>query len=141
MKVLLVEQTNVLAATAPGKLHMASVVCFEDSFYIFLHVQGRTFHVDDLDPTPSYGFGDKSVAEGLQDLITNSSSEDELKGKLNEIIQNNTLIINFADYKKVKVKGFIGTKTLKASNNAMSYVSFNVGKPKAKELVEFYPNF
>lgn len=135
MNILLVEQTLVLTSSAPGKLFQSSVVCFKDGFYIFLHVPAYTFHVD---TTPDYGFGDQKVPEGLKDLIATCSDEAELKGKLNQIIPNNTLVVHFSDYKKAKVKGFFGVKTMKASNNALSYVSFNGTGEVGKSLVAFY---
>lgn len=135
MNTLLIEQTHVITSSAPGKLFQSSVVCFKDGFYIFLHVPAYTFHVD---KTPDYGFGDKKVPEGLKDLIASCSDEAELRGKLDQIIQNNSLIIHFNEYKKATVKGFFGVKTVKASNNALSYVSFNGTKDVGKSLAEFY---
>jgi len=139
MNALLIEQTLVMASTAPGKLFQSSVVCFQDSFYIILHVPAYTFHVNEH-PEKGYNFGDRSITEGLKDIMASCSDEAELKSKLGELVQNNTLIINFGDYKKVKINGFFGVKTLKASNSALSYVSFNATKDVAKQLVAFYPN-
>jgi hypothetical protein len=115
-------------------------VCFEDSFYIVLHVDSYTFGVD-VNPIRSYNFGDQTVPEGVKTLMDGCSSEDELKQKLYELIGNNgRCVVNFSDYKKVKIKGFLGVKTLKASNSALSYISFNAAKDVAKQLVAFYPN-
>lgn len=135
MNVLLIELTNVLTSTAPGKAFTSSVVCFKDSYYIFLHVPAYTFHVNS---TPDYGFGDKTIAEGLKDLIAASSDENELRNKLQQLVPNNTLIVNFSDYKKAAVKSFLGVKTLKVSNSALDYVSFNGNKEVGKSIAAFY---
>ena len=64
-----------------------------------------------------------------------------MKAQLFDLINNNgTCVVNFSDYKKVKVGGFLGAKTLKVSNNAMNYISFSVRKDAAKSLAEFYSN-
>lgn len=138
MDVLLLEKTIVITSSAPGKQFISSVVCFKDSFYIILHVDAYTFHVNQ-NPISSYGFGDDSVEVGVQKIIDSCNTEDELKARLLELNQGNTtLTINFSDYKKVKVSSFLGVKTLKAMNSAMSYVSCNANKAKGKELAAFY---
>ncbi len=138
MNTLLIEQTIVITSSAPGKQFQSSVVCFEDSFYIVLHVDAYTFGVD-VNPIASYNFGNNGVPEGLRSIMGSCSTEEELKGKLLGLLQNNMrCVVNFSDYKKVKIKGFLGVKTLKAMNSAMSYVSFNATKEQAKELVSFY---
>ncbi len=140
MNTLLLEKTIVITSSAPGKQFISSVVCFQDSFYIILHVDAYTFHVNE-NPISSYNFGDNKVEVGVQKLIDSCNSEDELKAKLMELNQGNTtLAIQFSDYKKVKVGSFLGVKTLKAMNNAMSYVSCNAAKAKGKELAKFYTN-
>ena len=139
MNALLIEDTIVITSSAPGKQFQSSVVCFEDSFYIILKVAAYTFHVDDY-PVPSYNFGD-DVAAGVRGIMDSCTTEDELKAKLLNLIHGNgACVVNFADYKKVKVKSFLGVKTLKAMNSALSYVSFTASKGPAKELVNFYPN-
>ncbi len=139
MKALLIEETIVITSSAPGKQFLSSVVCFEDCFYIIPKVIAKTFHVNNF-PIPSYNFGD-DVAKGVRDIMDSCNSEDELKEKLLALLQNNTtLIVPFSDYKKVKIKGFLGVKTLKAMNSAMNYISFTTTKDTAKALVEFYPN-
>jgi hypothetical protein len=135
MDILLVDQTITLTSSAPGKFFTASTVCFKDGFYIFLHVPAYTFHVNQ---TPDYGFGEKSVPEGLKGIIASCSNESELREKLDAIIPNSTLVINFSDYKKAKVSGLFGTKTLKVSNSALNYVSFNASKDAGKSLAQFY---
>lgn len=135
MDILLVEKTIAFTSSAPGKVFEASTVCFKDGFYIFLHVPAYTFHVNE---TPDYGFGEKSVSDGLKELIASCSSEDELREKLQAIIPNNTLVVNFSDYKKVKVSGLFGVKTLKASNSALNYIAFNGNKETGKQIAAFY---
>jgi hypothetical protein len=141
MNALLIESSFALTSSAPGKPYHCSVVCFQDSFYIILQVPSYTFGVDQH-PVSSYKFGDDSVAEGLRNMIDSSTDEDHLKGRLLSLIKNNTAcVVNYADFKKVKIGGFLGTKTLKAKQNALSYVSFNATKESAKKLVKFYPDF
>ncbi len=140
MNVLYIEETLVITSSAPGKMFRSGVVCFQDAFFIVLKVPATTFHVNQ-NPEAIYGFGDMSIDEGVQYLIDNSNSEEELKAKLLEHVKgNNTLMVNFSDWKKVKISGFLGTKTLKAKNSSLSYISFNATKNVAKQLVEFYPN-
>lgn len=140
MNVLLIEKTFVVYSKAPQELNECSVVCFQDSYIIVLKGPSYPFRVDN-DPVPSYNFPNNDVVNGLKSMIDSCSSEDELKGKLNDLIQNNgTCVINFSDFKKVKVSGFLGAKTLKASNSMMSYFSFNTRKQEAKDLVSFYSN-
>ena len=141
MKALLIEETIVITSSAPGKMFASTVVCFEDSFIIILRVPATTFYVDQH-PVASYNFGDLSVEEGVKNIMDSCTSEDELKEKLMILINNNEVChIKFADYKKVKLKSVLGSKTLKPMNSAMSYVSFNVRKEHAKALADFYPNF
>jgi hypothetical protein len=141
MKALLIEETIIITSSAPGKMFISTVVCFEDSFIIILHVPAYTFHVNDH-PVASYNFGDLSVQEGVKNIMDSCTSEDELKEKLMALINNNEVChIKFADYKKIKLKSMLGSKTLKPMNSAMSYVSFNVRKAPAKALADFYPNF
>ena len=139
MDVLLIEQTFVVYSKAPGELDKCSVVCFPDS-YIIVHQQpSHPFRIDN-DPVPSYNFPNNDVVAGLRSMIESVSSEDELKGQLSNLIGNNPLcIINFSDFKKVKVKkGLLGVKSLKVSNGALEYVSFSAGKQAGKDLVSFY---
>ena len=141
MNVLLIEETLIVTSTAPGKFVGSSVVCFDDSFFIVLHGAAPTYHVN-WNPKDTYEFGDLSIPEGVQKIIDSCTTEEELKGKLLELVKGNTtFIVTFADHKKVKIKSLLGTKTLKASNNAMSYTSFNTRKDVAKQLMAFYPNF
>lgn len=138
MNILLLETTIVITSSAPGKQFISSVVCFKDSFYIILHVDAYTFHVDQ-NPIKSYNFGDDKVEVGVQKIIDSCNSEEELKSKLLELNQNNTtLTVNFSDYKKVKIGSLFGVKTLKAKNSLMSYISCNATKIKGKELAKFY---
>jgi len=138
MNILLLEKTIVITSSAPGKQFISSVVCFQDSFYIILHVDAYTFHVNQ-NPIKSYNFGDDKVETGLQKIIDSCATEEELKSKLLELNRGNTtLTVNFSDFKKVKINSLFGVKTLKAMNNAMSYVSCNANKTKGKELAEFY---
>ncbi len=138
MNTLLLEKTIVITSSAPGKQFISSVVCFQDSFYIILHVDAYTFHVNE-NPIPSYNFGDDKVEVGVQKIIDSCTTEEELKAKLSTLNQGNTtLTINFSDYKKAKISSFLGVKTLKAMNSAMSYVSCNATKAKGKELAQFY---
>ena len=138
MNVLLIEQTHVVYSLAPSHLCSSAVVCFKDSYIIVLRAPSHPFRVDN-DPVPGYNFPDNDVAAGLRNMIDAAGSEDELKTNLMELIQNNeTCDVNFSDYKKKKVGGFLGSKTLKVSNNAMNYISFSVRKEAAKSLAEFY---
>lgn len=138
MDILLLEKTIVITSSAPGKQFISSVVCFKDSFYIILHVDAYTFHVNQ-NPISSYNFGDDAVEVGVQKIIDSCGTEQELKDKLFALNQNNTtLTVNFSDYKKVKISSFLGVKTLKAMNNALTYVSCNASKAKGKELAKFY---
>ena len=141
MNALLLENSFAITSRAPGELAQCSVVCFRDSFYIILQVPSYTFGVDN-NPVASYKFDGMTVPEGLQSMIDTSPDEDHLKGRLLSLIKNNTAcVINFSDFKKVKIGGFLGTKSLKAKNNALSYVSVNATKESAKKLVKFYPDF
>lgn len=116
------------------------MVCFQDSFYIILHVDAYTFHVN-RNPIASYNFDDYKVKVGVQKIIDACSTEEELKEKLLQLNQGNTtLTVNFSDYKKAKLSSFLGVKTIKAMNNAMSYISCNATKAKGKELAKFYSN-
>ena len=140
MNVLLIEQTHVVYSLAPSELCSSAVVCFQDSYIIVLKGPSHPFRVDN-DPVPGYNFPDNDVAAGLRTMIDSASSEDELKAKLLELIQNNhTCVVNFSEWKKVKIGGFLGAKTLKVSNNAMKYISFSVRKDDAKSLAHFYSN-
>ncbi|MCG8576409.1 MAG: hypothetical protein MI810_16100 [Flavobacteriales bacterium] len=138
MNVLLIEQTHVVYSLAPSDLCSSAVVCFKDFYIIVVKGPSHPFRVDH-DPVPGYNFPNNDVAAGLRNMIDSASSEDELKAKLFELIQNNgTCVVNFSDYKKVKIGGFLGAKTLKVSNNAMNYISFSVRKDTAKALAQFY---
>ncbi len=143
MNALLIEDTIVISSSAPGKFFQSSVVCFQDSFYIILKVASYTFGVDDH-PVSSYKFGEDvgdDVAKGVRNIVDSHNNEHELKERLLSLIHNNTAcVVNFSDYKKVKLKSFLGNKTLKAMNNAMSYISFNAGKETGKRLAKFYSN-
>lgn len=138
MNVLLIEQTFVVYSLAPSDLCSSAVVCFPDSYIIVVKGASVPFRVDH-DPVPGYNFPDNDVAAGLRNMINSAKSEDELKASLLELIGNNgACVVNFSDYKKVKVKGFLGAKTLKVSNNAMNYISFSARKDEGKLLAEFY---
>ncbi len=140
MNVLLIEQTHVVYSLAPSNLCSSAVVCFPDSYIIVSKGPSHPFRIEN-DPVPGYNFPDNDVAAGLRSMIDSASSEEELKAKLLELIQNNnTCVINFSDYKKIKIKGFLGTKNFKVSNNAMNYISFSTRKDDAKSLAEFYSN-
>jgi hypothetical protein len=140
MNVLLIEQTHVVYSLAPSHLSSSAVVCFKDFYIIVLKGSSHPFRVDN-NPVPGYNFPDNDVAVGLRNMIDSASSEDELKAKLLELIQNNdACVVNFSDYKKVKIAGFLGSKTLKTSNNAMNYISFSARKEAGKSLAEFYSN-
>jgi hypothetical protein len=138
MNALLVEQTHVIYSLAPSDLCSAAVVCFKDFFIIVVKGASHPFRVEG-DPVKGYNFPDNDVAAGLKSMIDAAGSEDELKASLLELIANNeTCVVNFSDYKKAKVSGFLGTKSLKVSNNAMKYIMFSTRKEAAKSLVEFY---
>ena len=139
MNVLLIEKTFVVYSLAPQEMNKSSVVCFDDCFIVVLKGPSVPFRVDN-DPVPSYGFPDNNVEAGLRNLIDSSNSEDELKEKLMSLVNNELCLIKFADFKKVKVKGFLGTKTLKVSNSAMKYFCFSATKQDAKDLAAFYSN-
>jgi hypothetical protein len=140
MNVLLINDSTLLASVAPSKMYQSSVVCFEDSCYLMLKKISSTFRVD-VDPTIGYGFGNDSVAEGLRKLIDGCQDEEELKTKLKDLLKGNeTCIIKFADYKKIRIKGFLKQKTFSARQNALRYISFSVSKDAGKELIDFYPN-
>jgi hypothetical protein len=140
MNVLLINDSTLLASVAPSKFYESSVVCFKDSCYLMLKKISSTFRVD-VDPTIGYGFGDESVAEGLRKLIDGCQDEEELKAKLRGLLNGNeTCIINYADYKKIKIKGFLKQKTFSARQNAFRYISFSVSKDVGQELIAFYPN-
>jgi len=140
MEVLLIDQTHVVYSLAPSDLCSSAVVCFKDSFIIVVKGPSHPFRVDN-DPVPGYNFPDNDVAAGLKSMIASAGSEDELKAKLLELIgQNMTCVVNFSDWKKTKVSGFLGAKSLRVSNNAMKYITFSVRKDAAKSLVQFYSN-
>ncbi len=136
---LLIEDTLLFTSAAPGKYFESSVVCFQDSCYLILKKISSTFRVD-MDPTASYGFGSDSVAEGLKKIIESSSSEAELKQTLLNLIGNNqTCVVNYSDYKKTTLKGFLGKKTFSARQSALKYISFTmVSKEEGKKIAEFY---
>lgn len=141
MNVQLIDEVMLFTSSAPGKYFGSAVVCFEDSCYLVPKTVATTFHIDNH-PVAGYGFGDDSVEEGLAKIIASHTNEDELKARLLELVGGNTtLVVNFSDYKKTRIKGFLGSKTFSARQNAMSYISFTVGKKESKKLVEFYPNF
>ncbi len=120
MNMLLIESTFVVASAAPGKNFISTVVCFEDCFYIVLHVESYSFGVDQ-NPVSSYNFEDDHVAKGVQKIIDLCTTEDELRARLQELIQHNMrCVVYFSDFKKAKISGFLGIKTLKVSNNMMS---------------------
>lgn len=138
MNVLLIEQTHVVYSLAPSDLCSAAVVCFKDFFVIVTKGASHPFRVES-DPVKGYNFPANDVAEGLKSMIDAANSEDELKASILDLIGNNeTCVVNFSDYKKVKVSGFLGAKSLRVSNNAMKYITFSVRKDAAKSLVEFY---
>jgi len=140
MNVLLIDQTHVVYSLAPKDLCVASVVCFKDFYIIVSHGASHPFRIDE-DPVAGYNFPNNDIAAGLKSMIDNATSEEALKASLIELIGNNmTCVINFSDYKKVKIGGFLGAKMLKVSNNAMNYISFSVRKEPAKALAEFYSN-
>jgi hypothetical protein len=136
---LLIENAILLASVAPGKFYETAVVCFPDSCYLILKKISSTFRVD-ADPTAMYGFGEDSVEDGLKKIIESSSNEADLKDTLLELIGNNqTCVINFSDYKKTRIKGFLGKKTFSARKNALNYISFSiVSKEEGKKITEFY---
>jgi hypothetical protein len=135
---LLIEKALLFTSAAPGKLFESAVVCFEDSCYLILKKVSSTFRVD-IDPTSQYGFGQDSVEEGLKKIIASSSSEENLKSELLQLIGNNTTcVLNYSDYKKKTLKGFLGQKTFSVRQNALKYVSFTVSKVEGKKLSEFY---
>jgi len=79
------------------------------------------------------------VEVGVQKIIDSCSTEEELKSKLLQLNQGNTtLTVNFSDYKKIKMVSLLGSKTIKAMNNARSYISCNASKSTGKELAKFY---
>ena len=138
MKALLIDQTHVVYSLAPSDLCSSAVVCFTDCFIIIANGASHPFRIDN-DPVPGYNFPNNDVAAGLKNMIDSAASEDELKSKLLDLIQNNqTCVVNFSDYKKAKISGFLGAKSLRVSNNAMKYITFSVRKEAAKALVEFY---
>jgi len=138
MNVLLIDQTHVVYSLAPSDLCSASVVCFKDFFIIVSKGASHPFRIDQ-DPVAGYNFPNNDVAAGLKDMIEKATSEDELKASLIELISGNmTCVINFSDYKKAKVGGFLGAKNLRLSNNAMNYITFSTRKDAAKALVQFY---
>lgn len=140
MNVLLIEQTHVVYSLAPSDLCSSAVVCFPDSYIIVSKGASVPFRIDH-DPVPGYNFPDKDVAAGLKNMIASAKSEEDLKASLMELIGNNgTCVVNFSDYKKAKVKGFLGAKNLKVSNNAMNYITFSARKEQGKALAEFYSN-
>ena len=140
MNVLLIEDTLSVYSKAPQEFSKCAIVCFQDSFIMVMKGTSYPFRVEN-DPIPGYNFPDNDVTKGLRQMIDSCTSEDELKGKLNDLVQNNTLcVVNFSDYKKVKVSGFLGSKTLKVSNNLMNYISFSTRKQPAKDLASFYSN-
>ncbi len=118
----------------------SSVVCFKDFFIIVAKGASEPFRIDQ-DPVPGYNFPNNDLETGLKAMIESASSEEDLKAKLMELIQNNTTcVVNFSDYKKVKVGVFLGAKNLKISNNAMKYITFSTRKDTAKALAQFYSN-
>ena len=140
MDVLLIEKTHVVYSLAPSEICPSAVVCFKDFFVIVAKGASFPFRIEQ-DPVPGYHFPDNDVAAGLKAMIDGASSEEDLKAKLMELIQNNTTcVVNFSDYKKVKVAGFLGSKNLKVSNNAMKYITFSARKETAKALAQFYSN-
>jgi hypothetical protein len=115
-------------------------VCFQDSFIIIVKGPSHPFRVEN-NPVPGYNFPNNDVANGLSSMIDSASSEDELKANLLELVDNITsCVVNFSDYKKTKVSGFLGSKSLRVSNSALKYITFSVRKDAAKSLVQFYSN-
>ena len=140
MNVLLIEQTHTVYSLAPSDLCSSAIVCFQDSFIIISKGPSHPFRIKN-DPVPGYNFPDNDVAAGLKSMIDSAKTEDELKASLIELVDNNmTCVVNFSDWKKTKVSGFLGSKSLRVANNAMKYITFSVRKEPAKALVAFYSN-
>lgn len=138
---LLIEESMTMHSKMPMKQIYSCVVCTKDKFFIIPTKSVGMFVLFNTIKNHAF-FEGMTIPQGLKKLIAESESSTELENKLSELLENNEkYIYTLSDAKSIKIKGFLGKKTLTFRESG-SWASFSPKKKDAgKELVAFYPNY
>lgn len=139
--VLLIEDALFMTWRAPFKQVWCSVVCTKLGFYIVPKKTVGMYVLFDVIRTHPL-FEDGSIVDGLNKLISDSDSVQQLDESLKDLLGNDEIYIySYSDAKSVRIKGLFGKKTL-MWRQPKNWASFNPkSSAEGKKLKEFYPNF
>lgn len=135
---LLIEDALAMNSKMPMKQIYSCVICTKDYFFIVPTKSIGVFVIFNTIKDHDF-FKGLSIPEGLKRLANEAENVQELEDKLKELLENNeNYIFDLSEAKSVKIKGFLGKKTL-TYRKGMGYASFTPKKKDAgKALKEFY---
>jgi len=138
---LLIEDAMSMHSKMPMKQIYSCVVCTKDKFYIVPTKSVGMFVIFNTIKNHAF-FEGMTIPQGLNKMISETETAEELDTKLSELLENNENYIHtLADAKSVKIKGFLGKKTLTMRQGG-TWASFSPKKKQAgKDLAAFYPNY
>jgi hypothetical protein len=138
---LLIEEALGMNSKMPMKQIYSCVLCTKDYFFIVPTKTVGMFVIFDTIKNHSF-FEGLSIQEGLKKMTQETESVSDLQDKMKELLNNDDkYIFDLNEAKSVKIKGFLGKKTL-TYRLPRSWASFSPkSKAEGKALAEFYPNY
>ncbi len=135
---LLITEALGINANSPLKRIISSVVCTKDYYFVVPTQSIGTFVIFDTIKNHSF-FDGLSIPEGLKQMIAEATNVHELEDKIKALLENNqNYIYKLSEAKGLKLKSFLGKKTM-MYKRGFGWGSFSPkSKDEGKLLVEFY---
>jgi hypothetical protein len=135
---LLITEALGINANSPLKRIISSVVCTKDYYFVVPTQSIGTFVIFDTIKNHSF-FDGLSIPEGLKQMIDEATNVHELEDKIKVLLENNqNYIYKLSEAKGLKLKSFLGKKTM-MYKRGFGWESFSPkSKDEGKLLVEFY---
>lgn len=138
---LLIEDALAMNSRMPMKQIYSCVVCTKDYFFVVPTKTIGMFVIFDTIKNHAF-FEGASIPEGLKKLMAETESVTDLENKMKELLNNDDkYVYQLSEAKSVKIKGFLGKKTL-TYRLPKQWASFSPKKGAVgKELAAFYPEY
>ena len=139
-EVLLIEEALAMHSAMPMKQIHSAVICTKDYYFVIPTKSIGMFVIFNTIKDHSF-FDGLSIPEGLRKTINEAENVSDLENKIKDLLENNDkYIFKLSEAKSVKIKSFLGKKTL-MYRKPKSWASFGPKKkPDNQALVAFYPD-
>ena len=134
---LITEALGINANSPLNRIH-SCIVCTKDYYFVVPTKSIGTFIIFDTIKNHSF-FDGMSIQEGLKQMINDATDVHELEDKIKDLLENNeNYIYKLSEAKGLKLKSFLGKKTM-MYKRGFGWGNFSPkSKDEGKLLVEFY---